>query len=345
MTPVRFKAITGQYARLRVAVVGDFTLDRYLEIDPALRENSIETGLPVYNVSNVRSLPGCAGTILNNLCALGVGTIYPVGFCGMDGEGFELLRALDRCPGVVRDHFLQTEARRTFTYCKPLMRYPDAAPQELNRLDTKNWSPTPSAVEDLLIRSIRSLALQVDAIILMDQVEVPETGVITTRVRETIRSVRREYPKLLISADSRRGLRGFPPVIFKMNAHELSVLTGAPAHLDLAEIQQSALTLARANQQRVFITLAERGMIGVTPDGEMKHVPAWPLRGDIDVVGAGDAVTANLMCALAAGAELSETLELASAAASIVIHQVGTTGTATVSQLQELLCHPAAVAD
>jgi len=49
-------------------------------------------------------------------------------------------------------------------------------------------------------------------------------------------------------------------------------------------------------------------------------------------------VTANLAAALASGAELQESLDLAMAAASIVIHQVGTTGTASVAQLAEVLC-------
>ena len=40
--------------------------------------------------------------------------------------------------------------------------------------------------------------------------------------------------------------------------------------------------------------------------------------------------------ALAAGATLPESLALANAAASIVIHQLGTTGTASVAQLAEL---------
>jgi bifunctional ADP-heptose synthase (sugar kinase/adenylyltransferase) len=40
---------------------------------------------------------------------------------------------------------------------------------------------------------------------------------------------------------------------------------------------------------------------------------------------------------MASGAELSEALELANAAASIVIHQLGTTGTASVGQLAALL--------
>src|SRR6266581_3041195 len=78
MNADRFEAITRQFGQLRVAVVGDFCLDRYLEIDPARQETSIETGLPVYNVTNVRAQPGGAGTVLNNLVALGVGAIYPV---------------------------------------------------------------------------------------------------------------------------------------------------------------------------------------------------------------------------------------------------------------------------
>src|SRR5258706_4023060 len=120
MTAWRFQAITEKYSALRVAVVGDFCLDRYLEIDPAKQETSIETGLPVHNVVNVRAQPGAAGTILNNLVALGVGEIFPVGFCGEDGEGYELLRALRSLPGVNPAPFLQTPQRRTFTYCKPL---------------------------------------------------------------------------------------------------------------------------------------------------------------------------------------------------------------------------------
>ena len=43
MTPERFNAITGQYRRLSIAIAGDFCLDRYLEIDPARQEISLET--------------------------------------------------------------------------------------------------------------------------------------------------------------------------------------------------------------------------------------------------------------------------------------------------------------
>lgn len=337
MTPERFQEISAQYSDLRIAIVGDFCLDRYLEIDPARQEISIETGLPVHNVTNVRSQPGAAGTILNNLVALGVGEIYPVGFCGEDGEGYELRRSLLARRGVKLDYFVETDLRRTFTYCKPLVMTPGKAPVELNRLDSKNWTPTPAMLQGRLIDCVGRLAAQVDAMILMDQVDIPETGVVTSKVLEAIGAVVKELPELMILADSRRGLRGYPRVALKMNAAELAALTGSGTKLDIAAIQQSAAALAREKDRPVFVTLAERGVVCASPWTEPTHVPALPVRGEIDIVGAGDSVTANLTAALASGATLREASEIAMAASSIVIHQLGTTGTASVPQIAELL--------
>jgi rfaE bifunctional protein kinase chain/domain len=337
MTIERFQAITGTYPKLRIGVVGDFCLDRYLEIDPTKQEVSLETGLAVHNVVRVRSQPGAAGTILNNLVALGVGAIYPVGFAGEEGEGMELMRALRERKGVQIEHFIVTPHRRTFTYTKPLVLHPDKPPQELNRLDFKNWEPTPAVVQARVIEAIRKLARGTDGLIIMDQVDLAETGVVTRAVLEALRVIASKKPRLLIIADSRRGLRGYPPVTFKMNASELAALTGAKGDLSLAEIKQQAAAFAQTHRQQVFVTLSERGMLGASPDGQVEHVLAWPLRGEIDIVGAGDAVTANLTAALAAGATLREALEIANAAASIVIHQLGTTGTATVTAIGELL--------
>ena len=335
MDPVRFQRLVEQYPKLRVAVLGDFCLDRYLEIDPAKQELSIETGLPVHNVVRVRAQPGGAGTILNNLSALGIGTIYPVGFAGEDGEGFELRRALEQLPGVQLDHFVQTPERRTFCYCKPLLMHPGQAPVELNRLDSKNWIPTPPTVEELLLQRLRDAHQQVDAIIILDQVDVAETGVVTRRVLSAIEAISQQRPKLVIIADSRRGLAGFPPVMFKMNAAELGNLVGGKSPSDLAAVKDAARKLA--GKQNVFVTLAERGIVAASPAGEVEHVGALPLRGPIDIVGAGDSVTANLTASLIAGASLREAIEMANAAASVVIHKLGTTGTANVSELQPLL--------
>ncbi|MCX8109279.1 MAG: PfkB family carbohydrate kinase [Verrucomicrobiae bacterium] len=333
----RFAKITSTYPGLRIAILGDFCLDRYLEIDPGLQEVSIETGLPVYNVVNVRAQPGAAGTILNNLVALGIGEIHPIGFHGLDGEGYELKRALETKSGVVLDRFFATDLRRTFTYCKPLIVQPGKPPRELNRLDTKNWTPTPPALEDRLIDALQSAAKCVDAIIVLDQVDIPNTGVVTKRVLDALGAIVEEKPELLVIADSRRGLRGYPRVTLKMNAAELSALTGTPKSPDLDQIKNTISDLATKQQRCVFVTLAEQGIAGAAPDGSVEHVPALPIRGEIDIVGAGDAVTANLASALAGGATLREAMEIANTAASVVIHQLGTTGTASVAQISELM--------
>jgi rfaE bifunctional protein kinase chain/domain len=332
----RLAEITARYAGLRIALVGDICLDRYFEIDPGLQEISIETNLPVHNVVRIRCQPGGAGTILNNLVALGVGAIYPAAIIGDDGEGWELRRALKNIPTVRLDHLAVSPERHTFTYSKPLLMHKKGAPEELNRLDTKNWTPTPPQLQTQLADAVRTLAPQVDAMILLDQVDVAETGVITRPVLEAVREVAATHPNLLIIADSRRSLRGYPPVSLKMNATELGLFFDLPGRLSIDEVRQRALDLARRTGKPVFVTLSERGILGA--HGEVSElVPTLPVRGEIDIVGAGDSVTANLTAALSAGASLREALQLAQLAASIVIHQLGTTGTASVPQMSELL--------
>jgi rfaE bifunctional protein kinase chain/domain len=336
MNRERLEELANRYRQLRIGVVGDFFLDRYLHIDAAKAEKSIETGLPVHNVVEVRSQPGAAGTIVNNLVALGVGTIHAVGFCGEDGEGWELLRALRARPGVRLDHFIQTSERATFTYTKPLL-MESAGPRELSRLDIKNWTLTPAALSERMIAGIETLVSEarIDGIIVMDQVSIDGTGVVTSAVRGALATVAKLHPALPILADSRRALGDFANVMLKMNAAELAVLTGGAS-----DPTAEAAQLAQRRGQPVVVTLAERGLLGALPGGETFAIPAWSVRGPIDVVGAGDAVTANTVAALAAGASLREALELANAAASIVIHQLGTTGTATPAQLAALLAKP-----
>src|SRR5881227_3218297 len=96
LTPERMEQVLGKLPALRIGVFGDLFLDRYLDIDDALTEPSLETGLAAYQVVGVRSYPGAAGTVVNNLSALGVGTILPIAVIGDDGEGCELWQALEQ---------------------------------------------------------------------------------------------------------------------------------------------------------------------------------------------------------------------------------------------------------
>jgi rfaE bifunctional protein kinase chain/domain len=334
----RFAEIAARFSGLRVALVGDFCLDRYLEIDPERAEVSIETGLDVLNVANVRSQPGGCGTILNNLSALGVGTVFPVGFAGEDGEGYELMRSLGQVDCVELGHFFQTPERRTFSYTKPLVIEPGKSPRELNRLDFKNWSPTPEPVQERVIESLNDLAKRVDAMVLLEQVDEADTGVLAGGVLDALGQIRRNNPDLLILADSRRGLGQFPSVGLKMNREEFAGLTGETAGLPLNDLCAAIGRLATERGQAVFVSLSEEGIAGAKPGEAPEYVPCLPLRGEIDIVGAGDAVMANLAMALAAGAEIVEAMRFAMAAASVVVHQLGTTGTASLEEIRRLVC-------
>jgi sugar/nucleoside kinase (ribokinase family) len=122
-----------------------------------------------------------------------------------------------------------------------------------------------------------------------------------------------------------------------MNAAELGILKRLRKAPAVVQIRDAACLLAKRNGRAVIVTMAEHGILGAQPDGSTLHVPALPLRGPIDIVGAGDAVTANAAAALTAGASLKEAIELGVAGSSIVIHQLGTTGAASIAQLRELL--------
>src|SRR5258708_24960771 len=155
--------------KLSIAVVGDLFLDKYLDLDGALTEVSVETGLNAYQIIGVRCYPGAGGTVLNNLRALGVGKLHAISVIGDDGEGYELRRALhdrqvDTSGVVVRAD------RMTPTYTKPMLSQADGPASELNRLDIKNRSVAPTDQDRQLMARLDALAGAVDAAITADQV-------------------------------------------------------------------------------------------------------------------------------------------------------------------------------
>jgi len=70
-------------------------------------------------------------------------------------------------------------------------------------------------------------------------------------------------------------------------------------------------------------------------DKEFHHQPAFPVKGTIDTVGAGDMVVAGFSVARAAGASVKEACEFASLAVHISIHQVGETGSASPEAIRQ----------
>jgi rfaE bifunctional protein kinase chain/domain len=313
----------------RFGVLGDLFLDRYLDLDAALTEPSIETGLDAYQVVHVRAYPGAAGTVINNLAALGVGAIVPITVIGDDGEGYELLQALRRLPAVHLDHVRARQDRRTPTYTKPMLCTGEAPPRELNRLDIKNRTPLPVAAEDLVLAALERAWPRVDALLVLDQVSEEDCGVVTRRVRERLARLGATAPDKLILVDSRERIGRFQDVTLKPNVAECRRVVG-----EAREEAAAATALAERARRPVFCTCGAAGMWVARPGQEAVRVPAAAVDGPIDTVGAGDSTSAGLACALTSGATLEEAASFANLVASITIRQIGVTGTATPAQVR-----------
>ncbi|MBM3983504.1 MAG: carbohydrate kinase [Planctomycetes bacterium] len=319
-----------------VGVLGDLFLDRYLDIDPALNEPSVETGLTAYQVTRVRSYPGAAGTVINNLAALGVGRIYPIACIGDDGEGYELRQALRALPAVEQGGIIQAPQRRTPTYTKPML-----GKDELNRLDIKNRTPTPDAIQDQIVSLLYGSWPHLDALLVLDQVSEADCGVITVKVREHLAKLAEGDRTKFVLADSREQIGYFRNVCVKPNSKEClaAVWIKPPKKFTKDDEAFAPFELARLVGGAVFYTNGAKGITYLPrpgADGALlaREVPAYPVSGPIDICGAGDSCSAGIASAVVSGATHEQAAAFGNLVASITIQQIGVTGTATPAQVR-----------
>lgn len=332
----RLADILSGFERARVLVAGDYFLDKYLDIDRTLAEISLETGLEAHQVVRVRASPGAAGTVVSNLRALGV-QVTALGVIGDDGEGYELLRGLTQ-RGVDVGPLVRTPARYTPTYTKPMMRELDGTVHELSRLDIKNRIPLPPELEDAIIARLGELAPRMQGVIVADQVQERNCGLVTDRVRQALIALAEQHPSVVFAADSRVRIGKYRHMILKPNERE-AVRAIHPDHTGAITLRE-AEAAGRALQQRagrpVFVTVGEQGIL-LCEGGACRHIPAVPVKGEIDPVGAGDSALAGIVSGLCCGATPEEAALVGILVASVTIRCIGTTGTATPAQVLEAL--------
>lgn len=333
MTEDRLAALVSQFPRLRIVVVGDYFLDKYLLFDPELAEVSLETGKTANQVIRIEHSPGAAGTVVSNLAALGAGLIMAVGFTGEDGEGFDLRRDLERL-GCDIVHLIATPERYTPTYLKPKNCKIAGIEGEAERYDTKNREYLPKPVEQAVLHSLEALVPQADAVIIADQVEESECGVITSRVRQVLAELASRAPEVIFWADSRQRINLFENIIVKPNEREAvyAEFPGYQGELSDDVVYQAGWKLSSRTGKPVFVTRASRGILVFDKDARYE-VRAVRVEEPTDPTGAGDSATAGAVLALAAGASLSEAALMANLVASVTVKCLGMTGTAEPQDL------------
>jgi bifunctional ADP-heptose synthase (sugar kinase/adenylyltransferase) len=321
-----------RFPRCRIAVLGDFFLDKYLDTDPALAEVSVESGKTAHQVVSVRTSPGAAGTIVNNLASLEAGEIHVLGIVGDDGEGYDLRKALHglgcRTEGLVvlPDGF-------TPTYLKPRDLTKSDLSGEHERYDTKNRKPIPFTAQDKILGYLERLLPGVDAVVVQDQVEEEDCGVVTTGVRERLAELAHRHTAKVFWADSRSRIGLFRNVMIKVNAREAArqISAGGSDDPDDATVIKAIAELRKRTGRPVFVTAGSRGMWVSDPEPALIRGVRVPE--PTDPTGAGDSATAGAVLALSSGASQVDAALVANLVASITVQQLATTGTARPVEL------------
>ena len=335
ISEAHLKTILNQFQNQRILVVGDFYLDAYWYIDKTRSTLSLETPWHTNPVIEQRYSPGAAGTVTNNLKALGVGAVYTLGVIGEDGFGGTLLDCL-QTNGCLTDFMIQVPERVTPTYLKPIHRGYEGVETEGPRFDIENQSAADEAVETAVIDALRDCIPLVDGIIVGDQMPIENLGVVTNRVRDELCELGAAFPDKIFFADSRTRIGKYRNVIIKPNRFEAKRAVQPEwngQEVSIEEARQSAVALAEKTQRTVYVTLGENGIL-VYDEGKFTHIPGVSINDEIDPVGAGDSVSAGLVATLCSQVEAPvEAAYVGNLVASITVTKIGATGTASPTEI------------
>lgn len=334
MTKRRLKEILSEFKDVSVLVIGDYYLDAYWMIDKKLSTLSLETPWHTNPVVDKRYSPGAAGTVTNNLNALGAGKIYTLGVIGEDEFGMVLSELLEK-EGKNTDFMISSSNRVTPTYLKPMHQGYEGIETEGSRFDIENHSPLPEDLEEKVIDNLRQCVPLVDAVIVGDQMSHANWGVITDKVREEICRLAGKYDEKLFFVDSRERIGLYHNLIIKPNRFEAMRAVNPDwedEDVSLDEAKKCGEKLHERTGKPIYITIGERGIL-VLAGEEWEHVPGIPLDCPIDPVGAGDSVSSGIVLTLCSGATHQEAAFVGNLVASVTITKIGTTGTASHREL------------
>lgn len=317
LSRARAGEILSRFPAIRVAVVGDLMLDRYLVGD--IERISPEAPVPVVLVSERRDAPGGAANVAANVVAAGA-RCHLVGVVGSDAAGAALRDAL-AVAGIDGSRVLSVADRPTTTKTRVVARG-----QQVCRVDEEHEHDLTDAGLTQVTRLGMDALEESDILLLEDY----DKGTLApTMIPLLIDQARRLGVPVVVDPKYRHFYSFAGATVFKPNRRELESAIGAAVDHAAPDAYRSAYR--RANAEHLLVTLGAGGMALVGKD-ETVRVPGVR-RAVYDVSGAGDTVTAWVGLALAAGATMEEAAVMANVAAGI---EVGKPGVATVSA-EELL--------
>jgi len=330
LNKARVEDILDKIGRVKVAVMGDFCLDLYWDIDPDKSETSVETGKKVKLIRKQRFSLGGAGNVAINLTSLGVRKVYNIGVIGDDPFGYEMRRQMKERGMETSGMLIQKENWDTPVYVKPYLKE-----EEQERMDLGYFNLILPETARLLVKSLEDVLRKVDAVILNQQL----AGGIWSDF--TIKQVNRLIEKnkdIFFLVDSRDMTERFRGAIYKLNGREAARICGVHKSDDLLSLHEARKfikAIFKLSNKPVYITRGERGIL--LYDGkDISEIPGIQILGQVDPVGAGDTCIATIAASLAAGASPLEAGIMANFSSSITVRKIKQTGTASPEEILKL---------
>jgi rfaE bifunctional protein kinase chain/domain len=312
------KDLLEQIKSLRVLVIGDVMLDRYVVGD--VSRISPEAPVPVLSVTDERSVAGGAANVALNVRSLGA-EVESVGWFGKDERGDELIDIL-RSENIEVDPAFRFSSAPTISKSRIT-----ASNQQICRVDRESssdkYSPKIGEIDELLQAKLKFA----DAVIVSDYGK----GFVTNELLSMVR-----HSSKFVSVDPKpsRLLDYAKPDLLTPNRLEALELAGLSRETrdPFPKDEVVARIFERFSPLLLAITLGSEGML-LAKEARVEQVIPTAAKEVFDVSGAGDTVIASLTLALAAGQSFENAAEFANLAAGVV---VGKVGTATVSPFEIL---------
>jgi len=311
-----------------VSVVGDLVLDGWWQ--GTTERMTREAPVPVVEVADRRYVPGGAANTAVNLAALGA-RVRLAGIVGDDEAGRRLTELL-ASHGVDTTGVVRVRGRATVAKNRVLV-----DDQVLIRLDDVEPEPAPAASLALLAENALAQGHGADAELVCDYASGCLTGVVLDAL--AARPAADRPPLVVVDAHDLAPWARLRPDLVTPNAGESGLLAGIaigdslPTDVRVERVEASAaLLLERSGAAAVVATLDHDGSVllvrdrdGRTPEEARVQHRTWARRArERQASGAGDSFVAALTLGRAAGLPLTTSVDLAQAAADVVVQRFGT---------------------
>lgn len=309
-------------------VAGEVGIDEYIWGDT--RRISPEAPVPVVEVNSQNYKLGLGANVAQNIVSLGA-KVTLVSVRGDDNDGQQLDKMLTEA-GVARKDLIVDPSRPTLRKVRVI-----AQRQHVVRIDYERSHVLDAKFAKQFTDSICDQLPKTDGVIVQDYAK----GLWNSDTMNFVQHAKAHKkpifvdPSRLSSATLYRGATLLTP-----NTVEAEVLAGFPpqpsklAGKDDERLQKiAAQILAQAEAEHVIITCGEWGMVSLTKGKpELNRIPTFA-RDVFDVTGAGDTVVSVLALASVLGHSLSHCMQIANAAAGIVVGRIGAS-TVTLPELE-----------